>query len=210
MAGKARSLARLGYRAILVSLRGYCGSTGNERTFTVLERIDLKQTLDALSERGLIAGRVGVWGMSYGAATALAWAGEDDRVQAVVAVASFSSMRAAVPDFAHSLLPLLSLGKDDAWFQTIVDLAGQQACFDPDDADIVASVAKAKAPILLMHGTWDAVVPFPHGERLAAAAGPTSHFLPIEGAGHITIWMDLDGQVERETAAWFERWLDRE
>jgi dipeptidyl aminopeptidase/acylaminoacyl peptidase len=208
MAGKARVFAREGYRAILVSLRGYAGSSGEHRTFTVVERRDLTQVLDGLSERGLISGPVGVWGMSYGAATAIAWAGEDPRVKAVVAVAGFSSMRSVVPQFTSTLLPLVALTMDDDRYRQIVDAAGVEGGFDPDDADLTRSIAKTSASVLLLHGTWDAIVPFEHGERLAAAGGPNTRFVPLPHQGHISVWFDVDGAVEREAVAWMHRWLE--
>jgi fermentation-respiration switch protein FrsA (DUF1100 family) len=40
-------------------------------------------------------------------------------------------------------------------------------------------------PVLIIHGDADRVVPFHHGERLYAAAGPPKWFWRVEGGGHI-------------------------
>ena len=47
-------------------------------------------------------------------------------------------------------------------------------------------IARIEAPIFLLHGTADRLVPFRHGERLAAAATRSRSltFLPVPGAGH--------------------------
>jgi len=40
-------------------------------------------------------------------------------------------------------------------------------------------------PLLLVHGTADEVIPFAHGEQLAAAAPLGTTFLRVEGARHM-------------------------
>ncbi|HSE35447.1 MAG TPA: alpha/beta hydrolase [Candidatus Paceibacterota bacterium] len=54
-------------------------------------------------------------------------------------------------------------------------------------------VAGAFAPVpqvVVAHGTADATVPFVRGVMLAEKIGPTSRLIPIEGAGHESIWND--------------------
>jgi pimeloyl-ACP methyl ester carboxylesterase len=65
--GWAGMLADAGFRAVLVDLRGHGRSTGDWLSYGVVESKDLAQVLDALVERGLVVGRVGVMGFSYGA-----------------------------------------------------------------------------------------------------------------------------------------------
>ena len=55
-------------------------------TFGLQEAKDLSQVVDALGQRGLLAGNLGVYGISYGATTAIHLAAADRRVRAVVAV----------------------------------------------------------------------------------------------------------------------------
>jgi fermentation-respiration switch protein FrsA (DUF1100 family) len=45
-------------------------------------------------------------------------------------------------------------------------------------------IPKVKAPILILHGTDDPVIPFALGERLYAAAPEPKRFLRIEGGNH--------------------------
>jgi fermentation-respiration switch protein FrsA (DUF1100 family) len=48
-------------------------------------------------------------------------------------------------------------------------------------------VTRLQAPLLVVHGTEDATVPFRHGQRLAAAA-PDAETLWVEGAHHVNVW----------------------
>ena len=207
MLGKADDLADAGYRAVLVALRGRAGSTGDYSTFGVIEKHDLSQVIDELERRGLITGRVGVFGMSYGASTAIELAGIDDRVDAVVAVAGFSSMRHVTPHFMSVFIPILPLTRDAQDMQSLIDEAGRKAGFNPDDASAAAAIARTDAPVLIVHGTWDALVPVSNAHALAEAANDRSELVLLPGRGHVGIWMDLDRKVERRSVAWFDRWL---
>ena len=89
----AGALADSGYRAVLVDLRGHGRSTGEYMTFGLQEAKDLSQVIDALEQRGLVAGNVGVYGISYGATTSIHLAAVDCRVRAVVAVEPFATAR---------------------------------------------------------------------------------------------------------------------
>ena len=85
----AYQIAAAGYRAVLVDLRGHGQSTGDWLTYGVVESRDIVRVIDRLDEKGLLAGKVGLFGESYGAAVALQTAARDDRVRAVVALAAF-------------------------------------------------------------------------------------------------------------------------
>jgi hypothetical protein len=50
--------------------------------------------------------------------------------------------------------------------------------------DSLAKIQRVRAPILIIHGTCDHVVPFSMGQRLFAAAPEPKLFFPVEGAGH--------------------------
>jgi hypothetical protein len=48
----------------------------------------------------------------------------------------------------------------------------------------LAKIRRVQAPILIVHGTRDEVVPFSMGQRLFRAAPEPKFFFPVEGAGH--------------------------
>ena len=203
----ARKLAEEGYRAVLVDLRGRGRSTGKYMTFGLQEAKDLSQVIDSLESRALLAGRLGVYGISYGATTSIHLAAIDRRVRAVVAIEPFSTAREEVPHFARVVAPGVGLLISDKTYQESLDEAGRIADYDPDEADAVKAIQRTSAPVLIMHGTNDWVVPHEQSERLHAAALDHSELELVPYLGHVTMWVDPGGHVADRTHDWFDRWL---
>ncbi|HUT11434.1 MAG TPA: alpha/beta fold hydrolase [Thermoguttaceae bacterium] len=207
MLAPARSLAEAGYRAVLVDLRGHGRSTGEFLTFGVREARDLSQVIDELQRRGLAAGPIGVYGISYGATTSIHLAGYDPRIRAVVAVAPFSTMRDEVPDFGRVMVPGLGWVIPSDTYQQAIDEAGRLADFDPDRASAVEAIRRTTAQVLLIHGTNDWIVPHRHSVRLHEAAPDHSQLISVPWYGHVVIWVDPTSEVAQRTREWFDWWL---
>jgi len=198
MRGWGRMLAAAGLRAVLVDLRGHGRSTGDWLSYGVVESRDLAQVLDAVEARGLRAGSVGVMGISYGAAVAIEWAGSDPRIEAVVAVAPFASLRSVVPGYAPIPLPA-------SFVSGAIDMAGRRGAFDPDSASAVVAIARCHAPVLLVHGQDDHRIPAWHSQLILAAGREHTELLLVPGAGHRSI---ADDPVIGERApAWLAQHL---
>jgi fermentation-respiration switch protein FrsA (DUF1100 family) len=99
-----------------------------------------------------------LFGYSLGGSVALATAARE-RVAGVVTFGAFTSVRDLTPGVARSLVV--------------------------DRFDNLAAIKQVTEPILLLHGTADAVVPFAHAERLQAAAPTKVRLLRLaEGSHH--------------------------
>ncbi|NQU26546.1 MAG: alpha/beta fold hydrolase [Candidatus Nealsonbacteria bacterium] len=207
MLDTAKTLSNAGYRAVLVDLRGHGRSTGGLLTFGVQEARDLSQVIDTLEDRNLVDGPIGVYGISYGATTSIHLAGRDRRVKAVVAVAPFSTVRDEIPHFGRVMVPGIGWVIPEQTYQRAIDEAGRLARFDPDRDTALEAIRRTSAPVLLMHGTNDWVVPHRHSERLHAAAPGHSELVSVPWYGHTVIWIDPTSEVARRTRAWFDRWL---
>lgn len=210
MLGAAHKLADAGYRVFLVDLRGQGGSTGDWLTYGLRESRDLVEVMNYLQRHNLAVGSFGVYGMSYGATTAIHLAARDNRIRSVVAVAPFSSLREAAPGYIHTVLPGIghAIGEDS--IQSSIDKAGGYAGFDPDDADAVTAIKLTKVPILLVHGSWDQLVAFEHSERLHEAAPQNSRLLVLPAGGHLGVWLDITGSISKHSVEWFDTYLAKE
>lgn len=203
----ARSHAQRGYRGVLIDSRGHGESTGEWLTYGAQEAADYSQLLDELQRRGLLAGKVGVYGCSYGAGVAVQFAARDERVAAAVVLAPFSSMREIVCARVRSLN--LAWLFNDATIDAAIARVAELAQFDPDQADGVAALRRRPVPLLVIHGERDRTIPCDQGARLAAADGPDSRFVLIRGATHDD-WTDAGlAALWTESSAWFDRWIGR-
>ena len=204
----ANALADAGYRAVLVDLRGHGRSSGAYLTYGIQEAKDLSQVIDELQRRQLVAGSLGVYGISYGATTAIHLAGGDRRIRAVVAVEPFATAREEVPHFGRVMVPGIGLLIPEKTYQQALDDAGRVAQFDPDEADAVKAIQRTSAQVLIIHGTNDWIVPHRQGERLHAAAPNHSQLASVPWLGHVALWIDPGGRVVGRGREWFDRWLD--
>jgi pimeloyl-ACP methyl ester carboxylesterase len=205
MHGNASQFARAGYRAVLVDLRGHGSSTGETLSFGIHEAQDLVTVVDELAARGLLAGRLGVDGHSYGATTAIHFAAIDPRVAAVVAISPFADMRDEVPHYVRTILPGIGHLLSDDDYDALIDEVGRRGQFDPDDAQAEVAILRVAAPVLLLHGADDIVVPPGHSKRIHAASPANTELEIVPGVGHFGIW--LDAATAGHAAAWLDRRL---
>jgi len=199
-------LAQMGYRTVVVDLRGHGQSTGNRITYGAVERVDLRQVLDELKRRGLADGPIGVLGVSYGAAVGLDWAAIDPRVGAVVALEAFSDPRRAIIEFSRGYMPGQVKGVTDSQFASAERQASRIADFGWADADVLGAVRQLRVPVLFYHGAKDTWIPPDHSEKLFAAAPKGSRLGVLPDDNHVILSIRLD-PIAQEVAAWFDTHL---
>lgn len=126
--------------------------------------------------------RVGVWGVSLGgyyAARVAAAAGS--RVKACVALAGpydFGACWEALPELSREAFRVRAKAADD-----------EQARSVAATLDLQGWAAKIEAPVLVVFGRQDRLIPWQQGERLAAEA-PRAELLMLEDGNHgcMNVW----------------------
>lgn len=156
-----RSLATIGVNILAVDYRGYGKSEGKPGEAGVYR--DADAAYDYLIKlRHFHAEEIIIYGHSLGGAVAVNLASRRP-CGGLIVQSSFTSARAmARRMFAIPLIEYAAKSRFDS-LQKIRDV---------------------HAPILIVHGTRDEVVPFEMGQQLFAAAPEPKRFYPIEGAGH--------------------------
>lgn len=162
-----------GFNVLMLDYRGFGKSEGRPTLDGVVD--DAGAALRYLRARpGVDGGRLIVLGQSLGGATALRLLARDaERVRLAVIEAAFASYRGIARDAAAQSVVLLPL----------VPIA--TPALPPSRDDPVTALPALRVPLLIVHGTADEVIPFRHGEQLAAAAPPGTQFVRVEGARHM-------------------------
>lgn len=159
---------------IAVSYRGYAGSTGAPSEQGMLR--------DAAAAYAFAAARyetqrIVVWGFSIGTGVAVGLASEHP-IGKLILEAPYTSV-AEIIALRYRFIPVRLLARDP---------------FRSDER-----IGRVTAPLLIMHGTDDPVIPFAFGERLFALADEPKRFVRMPGGGHD----DLDRFGAIETARQF-------
>lgn len=156
----ATALAQRGFGVLLFDYRGYAGNAGTPSEEGLLA--DARAAADALHSRGVDAGRTAYFGESLGAAVAIKLAAERPPL-ALILRSPFTSLK----EMAEVHYPWLPVGP------VLVDRY-----------DSISLIGAVRAPLLVVAGTDDRIVPLSHSRRLHDAASEPKRFVEIEGADH--------------------------
>jgi fermentation-respiration switch protein FrsA (DUF1100 family) len=158
-ARRFRNLAADGFGLLALAYRGYGGSTGSPSETGLM--------LDAAAAYAFAADRYGadrivVWGESLGTGVGVALAAE--RPVARVLLESPFTSTADIAAASYPIVPVRLLMKDQ---------------FRSDER-----IAKVTAPVLVLHGVRDGIVPISYGQRLYNLIRSPKRFISLPTAGH--------------------------
>ncbi|MGE5337343.1 MAG: alpha/beta hydrolase [Gemmatimonadota bacterium] len=166
-----------GFNVLMLDYRGFGLSEGKPTLDGVVD--DALAALRHLRVRpGVDADRLIVLGQSIGGATALRMLAADRTgVKLAVIDSAFASYRGIARDAALQsvvLAPFLPLALP--WLP-------------PRERDPVAMLGHIDLPLLFVHGTADAVIPYQHSEQLFAAAREPKRLIRVDGGEHMEALM---------------------
>lgn len=191
-------LAERGFGALLYDSRAQGTSDGACISLGYRERLDVRAAVDFVRERSPEE-RIGVMGYSMGAVAAIEAAAEDERIQAVVAVSPFATLRETVDYKLRGVRPLIPLVV--WWGERMTGLRLE----DLRPIDHVAALAPR--PILIMEAGADEVLAPGSGRRLYAAAGEPKELWVVEGVQHVDFRQAMPEAYRRRVIGFFERTL---
>lgn len=203
MIGDASFLLRSGYGVLLMDSRAQGESDGALATYGWKERYDVRAILGAL-EALEHPRRIFLLGESMGAAIALQAAAVDDRVDGVVAEASFSNLREVSYDYG-GLHWTPWLGKTLFRPASIFAMreVEREGGFRTEDVSPEEAVSARPFAILLICGSADRTIPCRHARRIFEAASGPKELWIVPGAGHTQAYGVAPLEFQRRVLEFF-------
>jgi alpha-beta hydrolase superfamily lysophospholipase len=216
MVGQSEFLLRAGYSVAMMDARAHGASGGSLATYGWLERNDTKAIVDALAAHEASSvftcfcsatKHIFALGESMGAGIALQSAAADPRIEAVVAEASFATLREASYDYAGLRWSPL-LGKTFfAPFSWLLMYRGAKIA-DLPVAEVSAekAVASRPFPLLLICDEKDVALPCRHSQKILAAATGPKELWEVPGAYHTAALGFEPAEFQTRVLAFYARW----
>jgi fermentation-respiration switch protein FrsA (DUF1100 family) len=159
--GQMKTFSRLGVNILAVDYRGYGKSEGSPDEAGVYRDAEAAYRYLAESRR-FDPKNIYIYGHSLGGAVAVDLASRHE-CGGLIVESSFTSVRKLARRLYH--IPGIEFVPKSRF-------------------DSVGKIARVRAPVLIIHGTHDQLIPFDQGRELFEAAAEPKSFMPIEGAGH--------------------------
>jgi fermentation-respiration switch protein FrsA (DUF1100 family) len=172
-AERAHRFARQGWGALFVQWRGYGGNPGSPSEDGLA--LDAEAGLRALQLDGVPRERIVLWGESLGTGVAIRLAEEQPQAMAALVLESPYTSLLALAHLHYPLLPASLLLRDRY--------------------DSLSRIASVQAPMLIVQGARDVLVPPAMGRELQAAARAPVELWEAPEAGHNDL--GLAGAVEQ-------------
>ncbi len=181
---KVRPHLVAGLGVLLVEYRGYGGNAGrpSENGF----HADARAALAFLDGLGVPRARLALYGESLGTGVAVRLAAEAAGAGGPVGAVLLEAPYSSIADVAQHHYPWLPA----RWLTR-------------DRFAAIERVAVIGAPLLVLHGARDTIVPLPFGQRLFAAAREPKELVVLPDGGH----NDLDARsLARQVHRFLSRW----
>ena len=169
-------LTPVGYGVLAAEYRGYRKNPGSPSEQGLYE--DGRAALGWLADNGVAAGEVVLIGNSIGGGVATQMASEGEP-RALVLISPFASLH--------------QVAAEKFWWLPVRQLLSERYANHE-------KIGAIKAPILLLHGDADNVIPHHHSHELAQL-NPTAQLAIFPGAGHELAWRD---EAERAVLEFLE------
>jgi hypothetical protein len=160
-----RRIAEHGAGFLAVYYRGYSGSTGTPTEQGL--RLDARAGYDWLIAKGYQPRDIVIHGFSLGSAVAVQLAAE-------------KSARALILEAPMTGVDDIAREHGAGWFAALMQDSFRSRDF----------ITRVHAPVLIVHGDADGVIPFAHGERMYALANEPKLFVRIANSDHATLVRD--------------------
>jgi alpha-beta hydrolase superfamily lysophospholipase len=184
----------------------FCGeSEGRFEEITFAQEVDdLRAAVGCVRARG--GNPVGLLGSSMGGAVALLYASGDPSIKALVTLAAVGRP-AGIADGMGDLKQKTQEWKDEGYQLGAEGEPGENFFEDARKQDVLGAARRVAAPLLVLHGGLDEVVPVEDAHAIHANAGGPKALKVLPGGDHrFTRPEDLE-EVLNAARDWFMKYL---
>jgi len=157
---RIKAMQASGYGLLMMAYRGYSGSTGTPSETAIAG--DARLAYDTLLHDGIKPANIVVYGESLGTGVA-------------VTLASQVAAGAVILDAPYTSLPDVAAGR--FWYLPVRFLMRERY-------NSLAKIKSVHAPLLILHGEFDPVIPVAMGKAMFAAANEPKRMVVVPGGGH--------------------------
>lgn len=193
-----------GYNVVLYDSRRHGDSEGTYCTYGYFEKFDLIRIIDYLKSRSDIPSTsTGLFGTSMGAAVAIQAAAIDQRIRAVAAENSFTTLRSIFDDYQKRIIKL-----PFHYLRNLVIVRSElMAKFKATDVSPLEAVKIIDIPLLFTYARMDHLINYQYSIMLHEQAHGRKDLFPVEGASHSNIRQVGGECYEKKLVDFFERTL---
>mgnify|MGYP005831543127 FL=1 len=201
----ARVLSELGFAVLRFDFSFVGESEGKFEEITFSQEVDdLRSAVAWVRGRG--AGPVGLLGSSMGGAVAILYARTDPEVRALVTVAAVARPARLAGQMGEMRAHVARWKAEGAAFGAEGEV-GPRFFEDARRQDVMAAVEAVSAPLLILHGGRDEVVPVEEAHALAQRARGDRHLRILAEADHRFSRVEDLRELIAASADWFARHL---
>lgn len=186
----AEFFLKKGYNVVTYDQRSTNENTAQYTTFGYREKYDLIDWVNYIEQQAP-GQKIGIWGASYGGATAglaLAYEDMDERVDFLILDCPVSSMKWMVEQEMKSMdigIPVSYM----TWCGNIINKL--KLSFTYQDADVASAMIDMKTPVLVINSKMDSMTPYFMGKDIYDAIPENNREIwTVDDSEHCEIWAD--------------------
>ncbi|MFA5524589.1 MAG: alpha/beta hydrolase [Tissierellales bacterium] len=186
----AEFFLKMGYNVITYDQRSSNENTAKYTTFGYWEKYDLIDWVNYVEEQAPEQ-KIGVWGASYGGATAglaLGYEDTEEKVDFLILDCPVSSMKWMIEQEMKSMEVGILLSYM-TWCGNAINKL--KLGFTYEDADVANAMKDVKTPVLIINSKQDLITPFFMGKDIYdAIQGNSKEIWTVEDSQHCEMWID--------------------
>ena len=187
-----------GYNVVSYDQRSSGENTAQYTTFGYLESDDLADYVEYLKDNINDNNKIGIWGTSYGGATAGIYLGTDQANQSV----DFAILDCPVSNMKYMLsteMERMDIGIPTTFMISMGNIATKMKLgFSYEDANVCNHIDKTKVPILVINSKIDEITPYFMGKDIYdAVTHSNKKIFTVKDSEHANIFFDYPDEYER-------------